>query len=151
MRSQEYPVESKTRKEEQTMKAAVLTGVRSVMIEERPLPKVKTGEALVKVEAAGICGSNLHGFQGIWPEKRAAGLVMGHENTGTVVDVDRQVKAARVGDTIAIFGAGHISYSSKYPSFSPTGRALGFSQLLSIRMFLPSREDSSRASMTSST
>jgi len=84
------------------MKVAVLQGVRSITVEERPTPKIKENEALIHVQAAGICGSDLHGFQGKWPNKRAPGLVMGHEIAGEVVDVGKRVKTVKAGDKVAI-------------------------------------------------
>lgn len=84
------------------MKVAVLRSVRSVVVEERPIPNIAAGEVLLRIRAAGICGSDIHGFQGIWPDKRALGLVMGHENSGEAVEVGRDVKAFKVGDRVVI-------------------------------------------------
>jgi len=84
------------------MKVAVLKGVRSVVVEERPIPEIAAGEALVRVRAAGICGSDIHGFDGIWPDKRALGLIMGHENSGEVVQVAGDVKTVRAGDRVVV-------------------------------------------------
>lgn len=84
------------------MRAAVLRGTRLITVEKRPIPKVKAGEALVRIKAAAICGSDLHGYQGTWPDKRAVGLVMGHEVAGQIVEVDGQVKTRKAGDRVAI-------------------------------------------------
>lgn len=45
------------------MKTAVMTDLRKVEIQERPIPQPKDDEALVKVEYVGICGSDLHYYE----------------------------------------------------------------------------------------
>lgn len=84
------------------MKVAVLRGTRSVVVEERPKPEIGAEEALVRIRAAGICGSDMHGFEGIWPDKRARGLVMGHENAGEVIRVGSAVAKFQAGDRVVI-------------------------------------------------
>ena len=42
------------------MKAAVMTGIKKVEIQERPMPEPKDDEVLVKIEYVGVCGSDLH-------------------------------------------------------------------------------------------
>ncbi len=68
------------------MKAAVITGPHQVELRqiERPVPE--SGEALVKIEAVGVCGSDLHAYEGSQPffEYPEMG---GHEFVGTVVEV----------------------------------------------------------------
>lgn len=85
------------------MKVAVLSAVEQLTIEERPMPQVGPGEALVKVEACGICGSDVHAYLSgaLFP----IGTVMGHEPAGTVVEVGKGVEGYRAGDRVAIFGA----------------------------------------------
>ena len=84
------------------MKAAVLKSTRNIIIEDRPVPKLEVNQTLIRVKAAGICGSDLHGFQGIWPDKRAAGLVMGHENAGEIVEVGAGVTDYKIGERVVI-------------------------------------------------
>jgi alcohol dehydrogenase len=70
-----------------------------VRVEERPDPQVQApGDAVVRVEATGVCGSDLHIFHG-----RVAiesGFVIGHEYVGTVVDAGDAVDAVAVGDRV---------------------------------------------------
>jgi (R,R)-butanediol dehydrogenase/meso-butanediol dehydrogenase/diacetyl reductase len=85
------------------MKVAVLSAVKELTVEERPVPSVGPGEALVKVELCGICGSDVHAYLsgGLFP----IGTVMGHEPAGTVVEVGEGVERFQPGDRVAIFGA----------------------------------------------
>lgn len=47
------------------MKALIYKGSKKLQIEEKPVPTPKEGEALIKVKACGICGSDVHGYLGI--------------------------------------------------------------------------------------
>ena len=84
------------------MKAAVLKGPRDIRIEERPVPKPGAGEVLVRIRASGICGSDIHGFEGKIPERRPPGIVMGHEAAGEVADVGQRAGGFKAGDRVAI-------------------------------------------------
>lgn len=66
------------------MKAAILQAPCQFTVTERPLPQLESGWALVKVVAAGICGSDLHFYTGEMPMRE--GSVRGHEVAGVVVD-----------------------------------------------------------------
>ena len=66
------------------MRAAVFQGRRIVRLEERPVPGGEPGWGLVKVRAAGICGSDLHFFTGELAE--VFDSVRGHEIAGEIVD-----------------------------------------------------------------
>jgi 2-desacetyl-2-hydroxyethyl bacteriochlorophyllide A dehydrogenase len=67
------------------MKALVLTGPQRVEMKDLPQPEPGPGEVLLRVAAAGICGSDVHGFLGHSP-RRKPGLVLGHEAVATVAD-----------------------------------------------------------------
>lgn len=67
-----------------TMRALVLEDFGDLVLAERPRPEAGPGEALVRVLATGICGSDLHGYTGE-NGRRVPGQVMGHETVGTVV------------------------------------------------------------------
>lgn len=66
-----------------TMQALVLADFGVMTLTERPTPRVGEGEALVRVHATGICGSDLHGYTGE-NGRRVPGQVMGHETVGSV-------------------------------------------------------------------
>lgn len=84
------------------MKVAVLSGIEKLTIEERPIPSVGPGEALVKVEACGICGTDVHGYLsgGLYP----VGTVMGHEPAGTLVETGQGVEGFQPGERVALYG-----------------------------------------------
>jgi threonine dehydrogenase-like Zn-dependent dehydrogenase len=67
------------------MRALVYTGPGRVVLDEVATPQPLAGEAIVKVVAVGICGSDMHAFHG-HDERRPPPLVLGHEAAGLVVD-----------------------------------------------------------------
>jgi threonine dehydrogenase-like Zn-dependent dehydrogenase len=87
--------------EPQTMRAVVVHGPEDYRLEEIPVPVAGPGEILLKVEAVGICASDLkcyHGAAKFWgDENRPAwtetGVVPGHEFTGRVVGIDAEATA----------------------------------------------------------
>ena len=86
------------------MKTAVMTDLRKVEIQERPISQPKDDEALVKVEYVGICGSDLHYYEAgrIGNFIVETPFVLGHEAGGTVVEVGKNVKNLKVGDRVAL-------------------------------------------------
>jgi threonine dehydrogenase-like Zn-dependent dehydrogenase len=67
-----------------------------------PDPKIEQSrDAIIKVTACSICGSDLHLFDGVVPEMRA-GDVMGHETMGEVVEVGSKVNNLKVGDRVVV-------------------------------------------------
>jgi len=63
------------------MKALVYTGVQELKWQDMPDPKLSEGDVEVVVEAAGICGSDMHAYLG-HDERRPAPLILGHEASG---------------------------------------------------------------------
>ena len=84
------------------MKALVYTGPRRVELQELPQPTVKPKEALVRIRAAGVCGSDVHGFLGK-NKKRVPPLVLGHEFSGEIIQVGKEISNFRVGDRVAVY------------------------------------------------
>lgn len=82
------------------MKVALLKGLNQFEIEEIEKPVPVEQEVLVKVKAAGICGSDIHKMQNEW--KYDLPMVMGHEFSGVIEAVGAGVKKAAVGDRVAI-------------------------------------------------
>lgn len=88
------------------MKAAVLHELKKPMaIEEVERPKPSPGDVLIKVEACGVCHSDLHVADGDW--KQFAGItklpvIVGHEVAGTVVDLGESVNNLKGGDRVGV-------------------------------------------------
>ncbi|MEM3451577.1 MAG: zinc-dependent dehydrogenase [Nitrososphaerales archaeon] len=78
------------------MRAAVYYNNRDIRLEDMPIPKIGPGEILVKIEACGICGSDVME----WYRVKKAPLVLGHEIAGEIVKVGEDVKKYRVGQRI---------------------------------------------------
>lgn len=66
------------------MKALVYDGVETLNFRDMPEPEPQAGEELVRVEAVGICGSDMHAYHG-HDSRRPAPLILGHEAAGLVV------------------------------------------------------------------
>jgi len=82
------------------MKALVYVAPERVEIQDFPDPAPKPGEVLLGVSAAGICGSDIHGFLG-HSERRQPGLVMGHESVATILEVTPGVEGWRAGQRVS--------------------------------------------------
>ncbi len=67
------------------MKALVYTQPNEVQWLDREAPPLSAGEVVLRIDAVGICGSDLHAYHGHDP-RRKPGLVLGHEFAGTVLD-----------------------------------------------------------------
>ena len=67
------------------MKALVYTKPKEVQLQERPMPQAARDEVVLKIEAVGICGSDMHAWHGHDP-RRKPGLVLGHEFVGRIVE-----------------------------------------------------------------
>ena len=79
----------------ETMKALVVEGIKQFTYQDVPMPVLKDDEALVRVRACGICGSDVprvlsdgaHGYP----------IIVGHEFSGQVIAVGKAVKDVTVG------------------------------------------------------
>lgn len=80
------------------MRAAVYRNNRDVRIEEKPEPRIGPGEILVRIEASGICGSDV----AEWYRVRKAPLVLGHEVAGVVEQAGEGVEKFRPGDRVVV-------------------------------------------------
>ncbi|MFW6174431.1 MAG: alcohol dehydrogenase catalytic domain-containing protein, partial [Chloroflexota bacterium] len=84
------------------MKAALFYGEKDIRVEERPTPEPGPDEALVRIRAAGVCGSDLHNYRGHRPPSRAVPWEQGHELAGTVEAVGAEVSDLQPGDRVGI-------------------------------------------------
>ena len=83
------------------MKALVYVGPEKVEIQDLPVPAPEAGEALLRIHASGICGSDIHGFLG-HSERRKPGLILGHEAVATVEKVHASVADWKPGRRVVI-------------------------------------------------
>jgi len=81
------------------MQRALLSAIKQIEIEEIPSQAVAAGEARVSIAACGICGSDLHMYDGSHPVLRPP-LVMGHEFVGRVAEVGAGVTDLKPGDRV---------------------------------------------------
>jgi threonine dehydrogenase-like Zn-dependent dehydrogenase len=81
------------------MKALVYVAPERMEIQQLPDPEPRAGEVLLGVSAAGICGSDLHGFLG-HSERRKPGLVMGHETVAEILELGAGVGGWRKGQRV---------------------------------------------------
>ena len=85
------------------MKSAVFYGKHDLRLEERALPSVGKHDVLIKVMACGVCGTDVHIYEG---DKGAAETnpptILGHEFAGVVEQVGEAVTQVKVGDRVCV-------------------------------------------------
>ncbi len=82
-----------------SMKALLLSEYRQLNVVDSPLPELAVDEILLQVQACGICGSDVHGYDGS-SGRRIPPLIMGHEAAGVIAQVGAQVSDWKVGDRV---------------------------------------------------
>ncbi len=78
------------------MKCALYYSNKDIRLIEKDIPKINDDEVLMKVEASGICGSDVIE----WYRRDKVPLVLGHEVTGVIVETGKNVKKYKAGDRI---------------------------------------------------
>src|SRR5438477_662613 len=81
------------------MNALLLKEYMKLEMVEMPEPEFGPDDVLVRVRACGICGSDVHGFDGS-SGRRVPPLVMGHEASGVVARVGKNVRHLQEGDRV---------------------------------------------------
>jgi L-iditol 2-dehydrogenase len=81
------------------MKALVLRAYRQLVWEDAPDPKPGPSDALIRVKACGICGSDVHGLDGS-TGRRVPPLIMGHEAAGVIADAGKDVTGWSVDERV---------------------------------------------------
>ncbi len=97
------------------MKAAVVEQFgQPLVLQEWDIPTVGAGQILVKTEACGVCGTDLHAARGDWPLKPKPPFIPGHEGIGRVVAVGAGVTLVKEGDRVGVpwlySACGHCEY-----------------------------------------
>ncbi len=81
------------------MKALLLTEYKRLEVADLPKPPIGPDDVLVRVKACGICGSDVHGFDGS-TGRRIPPLVMGHEAAGVVAEAGANVRDLQAGERV---------------------------------------------------
>lgn len=85
------------------MKSAVFHGKHQLCIEEKPIPELRDDEVLIKVMACGVCGTDIHIYEGDeGAAKCPAGTTLGHEFSGVIEKLGKRVTAFKEGDRVCV-------------------------------------------------
>jgi len=94
------------------MRATVIHGPRDIRVEDRPDPRIEAPtDAIVRIRAAAICGSDLWPYRGV--TQPTPGAQIGHEFMGIVEEVGSEVTSVRTGDMVLapfVFSCGQCEY-----------------------------------------
>ncbi|NVK32392.1 MAG: alcohol dehydrogenase catalytic domain-containing protein [Gammaproteobacteria bacterium] len=120
------------------MKALVYQGAKTLEYTDVADPTPKHGEALIRVDSVGICGSDMHAYLG-HDERRPAPLILGHEVAGTVIGGDWDGKRVTVNPLVTCGsceyctqGRDNLCTTRQIISMPP--REGGFAELLAMPM-----------------
>ncbi|WP_413162440.1 zinc-dependent alcohol dehydrogenase [Capilliphycus salinus ALCB114379] len=95
------------------MKAVVFHGVGDIRLDNVPEPKIlKPNDAIVKLTASAICGTDLHMIRGTMPGMKP-GTILGHEGVGVIEEIGSDVRNLKAGDRVVIpstIACGYCSY-----------------------------------------
>lgn len=80
-------------------RCAILKSVKTVELQERPVPAINDDQVLVQVMSTGICGSDIYHYNN--PDA-PHGMVLGHESAGQITQVGAKVTTRHVGQKVAI-------------------------------------------------
>jgi 2-desacetyl-2-hydroxyethyl bacteriochlorophyllide A dehydrogenase len=107
------------------MKALVYLGPNSLVCRDEPDPVPEAGEVLVRVEAVGICGSDMHAYHG-HDARRPPPLILGHEAAGRIVGGSRDGERVTINPLVvdpacpyAVEGRWHLSPTRQIISMPP--------------------------------
>eukprot|EP01041_Mallomonas_annulata_P000587 gene587-1140_t len=116
-----------------TMKAAQVErhGDR-LEVKQVPVPSVGKGQVLVKMQASGVCHTDVHAVDGDWPVKSRLPLIPGHEGAGIIVKTGDGVERFKVGDRVGVpwlhSACGHCEFCvSGWETLCPSQNMTGYS------------------------
>jgi alcohol dehydrogenase, propanol-preferring len=103
-----------------------------LVIEDRPLPAPGPGQLLVRVEASGLCHTDIHAAHGDWPIKPTPPFVPGHEGVGIVAALGAGATGIAEGDRVAVpwlgWACGSCEWcASGWETLCPNQRNTGYS------------------------
>ncbi len=115
------------------MKAVVFHGIGDIRLDDVPEPKIEQPtDAIVRLTASAICGTDLHMVRGTMPGMEA-GTILGHEGVGIIEEVGSSAGDFKVGDRVVVpstLCCGHCSYcargyQSQCDNANPNGKQAG--------------------------
>src|SRR6059058_5418768 len=84
------------------MKAVVFHGVGDIRLDEIPAPSIQEpNDAIVRLTASAICGTDLHMIRGTMPGM-VPGTILGHEGVGVIEEVGNEVRNFKPGDRVVV-------------------------------------------------
>ncbi|MFI7154732.1 alcohol dehydrogenase AdhP [Nonomuraea sp. NPDC050022] len=97
------------------MRAAVIIGFdKPVEIQEVPVPEPEPFQVLVRIEASGLCHTDIHAAHGDWPVKPSLPFIPGHEGVGVIEKVGSAVTDRAVGERVALPWLGYACGTCEY-------------------------------------
>ena len=100
------------------MKAAVLTSLnKDLEIIDLKIPELKRGQVLVDIKASGICGAQLNQKKGIKIKKEFLPCLMGHEGSGIVEKIGKDVSKVKPGDKVVLHWRPGGGIESDFPQY----------------------------------
>lgn len=97
------------------MRAAVVSQYREPLtLEDRPIPTPGPGQVLVRLEACGLCHTDIHAIDGDWPVQPGLPFVPGHEGVGIVERLGDGVTTREVGQRVALPWLGYACGECRY-------------------------------------
>lgn len=98
-----------------TVKAAVVTSFSAALeVIDREIPQPSAGQVLVRLEACGLCHTDIHAAHGDWPAKPTLPIVPGHEGIGIVEALGAEVTTRTIGERVAIAWLGSACGMCRY-------------------------------------
>ncbi|MFD1548047.1 zinc-dependent alcohol dehydrogenase [Nonomuraea guangzhouensis] len=97
------------------MRAAVVTGFdKPLEIQEVPVPGPEPYQVLVRIEASGLCHTDIHAAHGDWPVKPSLPFTPGHEGVGVIEQLGSAVTGRKVGERVALPWLGYACGTCEY-------------------------------------
>jgi propanol-preferring alcohol dehydrogenase len=97
------------------MRAAVVPGFgQPLVIEDRPVPEPGPGQVTVRMEASGLCHTDIHAANGDWPVTPTVPFIPGHEGVGIVTALGDGVTRLRTGQRVAVPWLGYACGACRY-------------------------------------
>jgi propanol-preferring alcohol dehydrogenase len=97
------------------MRAAVVPGFgQRLVIEDRPMPEPGPGQVVVRMEASGLCHTDIHAANGDWPVTPTVPFIPGHEGVGIVTEIGDGVTSPQIGQRVAVPWLGYACGTCRY-------------------------------------